>query len=476
MAGLLLCVLGLVPDMALAARGDWREMSVGHFHLYSVLSDRKTRDIARELQAFESTVGDLLKSEDRLPDVPTLIYVLDRGDFERFVAEHAGVGGEFLERPYKNLIALNGDMDFDYVKVTVFHEYTHYIQRNSTTRQLPPWYVEGYAEVFSGFHFDGKQTITLGDLPQGVHIDPTRWIPVERLLDVKRTDPEYRAERLMPEFYGESWLLVHTLMLDDKTLATPTAHYLVNLDSGFPEPEAFKDSFPFDKAALNEMLLKALKRHVFHYIRMTRTSDIAIEDAPITRMAPRDATLALLRLAVYTRNEKGLAPLFEQALKEAPGDAHVLALQARVAANQGQAVDVGSLAASLAPDATDDLPLRIDLADALVAHAPTPEQARTALGLLNGVVSAESAPLEAIIVWANAAEAAGEPPEKVLPVLEHAAPRAPHNTSILRALALFSEAAGDRTRAKEYYNRIILVSPSPQERLWAQKQADLRLQ
>lgn len=71
-AALLATVL-LAASPARAARSDWREMTVGHFHLYSTLRDSATRNIARELQTFEQSVGKLLQSDDRLPDVPTLI-------------------------------------------------------------------------------------------------------------------------------------------------------------------------------------------------------------------------------------------------------------------------------------------------------------------------------------------------------------------------------------------------------------------
>jgi hypothetical protein len=125
----------LAPAAAVAARSDWHEMTAGHFHLFSTLGDARTRDVARNLQAFEKTVGELLQSEDRLPDIPTLIYILDHGDFQHYAAPHAGVGGLFFERPYANAIVIDGSMPFDYVRVTIFHEYTHFIQRSSSGRR-----------------------------------------------------------------------------------------------------------------------------------------------------------------------------------------------------------------------------------------------------------------------------------------------------------------------------------------------------
>ncbi|HXI78357.1 MAG TPA: hypothetical protein VNH21_14540, partial [Steroidobacteraceae bacterium] len=110
---------GLLASTAvLAARSDWRQMTVGHFHLYSTMRDSKTRDIARQLQAFEKTVGEILRTKDGLPDVPTVIYILDYGDFQRYCADGPGTIGVFYERPYVNVITINGDLDFGTVKVT----------------------------------------------------------------------------------------------------------------------------------------------------------------------------------------------------------------------------------------------------------------------------------------------------------------------------------------------------------------------
>ena len=55
---LLACGL-LASTAVLAARSDWRQMTVGHFHLYSTMRDSKTREVARQLQAFEKTVGEI---------------------------------------------------------------------------------------------------------------------------------------------------------------------------------------------------------------------------------------------------------------------------------------------------------------------------------------------------------------------------------------------------------------------------------
>ena len=55
-----------LPSSVHAARSDWRELVVGHFDLFSTLSDSGTRKVALQLQGFEETVGEMLQTRDRL--------------------------------------------------------------------------------------------------------------------------------------------------------------------------------------------------------------------------------------------------------------------------------------------------------------------------------------------------------------------------------------------------------------------------
>jgi hypothetical protein len=457
---------------AAAARSDWREMTVGHFHLYSTLRDSNTREVARQLQAFAKTVGTFLQGEDRLPDVPTNIYILDNGDFQKYGASRPGLAGVFYERPYANVIVINGDLAFDEVKVTVFHEYTHFIQRNSTTKEMPPWFVEGYAELFSGFTLK-RDKITVGGLPVGVGMYLDEWIPMDRILAVKHTDPEYRAERLAPQFYGESWALVHLLLFDDKSLHRPTVLYLEDLGVGVLEPDAFAQAFPFDKAALDKAVHKLVMGRAIHVITVTYPAAIAVDEAPITAMTAAQADVELTRLAfTLDRPQKLIATLAAAALKENGSNAGVRALCARIAARDGDLQDISELTSTLAAGGTNDAQLRIDLAATLLTGNPTSEAAAHAFALLDDLAHTDAAPLEAIELWAAAAYVSHVQPVKLSTVLENASARAPHNTRILGRLALVQEMLGENAKARDYYNRIILVSDRPDERLWAQKQAD----
>jgi DNA-binding SARP family transcriptional activator len=71
-----------------------------------------------------------------------------------------------------------------------------------------------------------------------------------------------------------------------------------------------------------------------------------------------------------------------------------------------------------------------------------------------------------------AAEQSDVAPEKLISILETSSARAPHNTQMLAHLGRAYAVMGESSKARDYYERIILVSDNPEERLWAQKQAD----
>jgi hypothetical protein len=469
---LLLASIMFASDHAAAARSDWREMTVGHFHLYSTMRDSKTRDVARQLQAFEKTVDELLRSDDRLPDVPTIIYILDYDDFVKFGAGRPGLAGAFYERPYANVITINGDLPFDEVKVSVFHEYTHFIQRNSSTIKMPPWFVEGYAELFSAFKLEGNK-VTLGQVPDGVRMYLDHWIPMERLLSVQHTDPEYRAERLAPQFYGESWGLVHLLTFDNQSLAQPTNNYLYEMDIGVPEPEAFAKSFPFDKNGLDQALHKLIKDRIIHFKIITLAQAVSVDDAPISAMTAVQADAQMARMALQIGWQKKITePLAAAALKESPTDPGVRALSARIVGSFGGREDIEDLVRALEKGGTNDAQLRIDVAATLLSQSQSKLAGDRTIAILNDLANTDSAPLEAVALWGAASNLTAGNLAAMLPVVEKSSARAPHNTGLLRGLASLHERLGQPEQARQCYDRIILVSDRPEERLWAQKQSD----
>ena len=471
LAPILMAATLALSSTAVAERSDWREMALGHFELFSTLGDSGTRDVARQLRGFEETLGVWLQTGDRLPDTPTRIYLLTNRDFNKYAAP-GRAEGFFQEGRFANIMVVNADADFDVVRVTIFHEFVHYIQRNTGTQRYPPWYMEGYAELFSGFRLNNNKAV-IGGLPFGTTLLQSDWIPVERLLAVTQTDPEYQTERLAPQFYGESWALVHLLLFDDKSLNAPTFKYLGNLNAGFPEPEAFATAFSFDKAELDARLRNFIKGGRILAKVATLRDAVVVDQAPLTRLTPARADAEFYRLIWELDKPKSIVDvLAPKATAEAISDPSVRALVARIAAHQGKPMAIDDLAASLAKGGVNESQERIDVADALLYSNSGDPANRQALAILGDLVHVDGAPVEAVELWASAASRAGVSTSQIVAALEPLLIRVPHDTEVLQSLARAYEVMGDKAKSRDAYNQIILVSPSPEERHWAQQQAD----
>jgi tetratricopeptide (TPR) repeat protein len=150
----------------------------------------------------------------------------------------------------------------------------------------------------------------------------------------------------------------------------------------------------------------------------------------------------------------------------------VRALSARIAADGGGREDIEDLARALEKGGTNDPQLRIDIAATLLSLSQSKVSGNRAFAILDDLVHTDSAPLEAIGLWAEAAQMTQVDWAKMVPVLESGTARAPHNFDLLRQLAAVHERLGESDKARDCYDRIILVSDKPEERLWAQKQED----
>lgn len=472
-AMLLTAVLVLGAATARAARTDWRETVVGRFHLYSTLGDSATRAIARQLVAFEQTVVAVLRVEEPLPDKPTYIYILNHSDFERYAMRSGSVAGFFSMQEFANYLILDKSFGFDVVRESVLHEYTHYVQFNTSTIRFPPWYYEGYAELFSAFKFK-DEFVELGGVPKNVHISLQHfdWIPVERLLAIKKGDPEWHSAQSVMQFYGESWALVHYLLFDNPDLFGPTLSYLANVDVGYPEADAFTHAFQIDKATLNENLRKLIHNERIVMKRWTFKQPLVIDQAQTRQLSPLEADQELARLIFEIhRPAKTYKPLIDAAVAENGASPTVRALAARIAAHSKEPIAIDELVARLR-SGTDSPRERMDIADALLTSDPSEAHARQALTLLDDLTHMDSPPLEAVTRWAQAAQASNLPPAQLIAVLEPARARASHDFNILRLLGAAYLAAGERQKARDCYTRLILVSQTAQARLWAQRMVD----
>jgi predicted Zn-dependent protease len=224
---------------------------------------------------------------------------------------------------------------------------------------------------------------------------------------------------------------------------------------------------------LDEHLKKFLDANVMHIMKIVLHEAVVVDQLPLTRLTPVQADAELTRMIWQLKKPKVMVDaLSAKLLAERPSDPQVRALIARIAAHQGDPMSIDDLAESLAKGGVSDPQVRIDVADALVYANKDESANRRALAILGDLVQLEVPPVEAVELWTTAAGRTGGGAAQIIAVLEPLLFRVPHDTAVLRSLARSYETMGDKAKSRDAYNRIILVSHSPEERHWAQLQAD----
>ncbi|MEJ7618343.1 MAG: hypothetical protein WKF30_15575, partial [Pyrinomonadaceae bacterium] len=130
----------------------------------------------------------------------------------------------------------------------------------------------GLAEYYSTFscldYDEGK--ITIG-LPIARHIMTLRnrtFLPLDKLLAVDRSSPEYNESAKAGVFYAESWAFVHYLLngsQDGKRFPQLTT-FLNLLASGMPRDKAFQQAFQSDYKTIEEELRRYISKFAFRVL------------------------------------------------------------------------------------------------------------------------------------------------------------------------------------------------------------------
>ncbi len=113
-----------------------------------------------------------------------------------------------------------GDGSFDYIVMprsgaaefqVAAHEYAHVIL-HSLSVQLPPWFAEGLAELFSTVRISGNGCFLGGDLSmRSLTLRQTPWIPLPKLLGLTVNASAQLDRHQTDIFYAESWALTQML-------------------------------------------------------------------------------------------------------------------------------------------------------------------------------------------------------------------------------------------------------------------------
>lgn len=213
------CVVALAATLlsSTAAHADWYRATSKHFVVYSNDSLADVKDYTTRLEQFDQGIRawHLAPQDKRGASARVTVFVLDdisaiaqlagRTGVAGFYSPHAGESVAFTPR--------SGDSDLG-ARAILFHEYTHHwMLTNWTDAALPPWFVEGFAELHATAFFRGDQII-FGAVPayRRYTVGQMNLLPISRLL---KFDPGNLSPIETDALYSHGWALTHYLTFDE---------------------------------------------------------------------------------------------------------------------------------------------------------------------------------------------------------------------------------------------------------------------
>ncbi|MGC1871817.1 MAG: tetratricopeptide repeat protein [Acidobacteriaceae bacterium] len=271
----LFVMFATVAASAAPAADRWTEIQSPHFVVLTNASEKNGRHIANQLEQMRAVFHSIFPSMASDDDVPMTVFALkDKKSMQAlepaaYLAKgQLDVAGYFQRSPESNYILLRLDAEGEHPFAIVYHEYTHYMLRN-TEDWMPSWLSEGMAEFYQNTDIVGKQVLLGQPSVENIRLlRENRLIPVATLLQIDQSSPYYHEQQKGNIFYAESWALTHYLLIRDGENKThhleDYGHFMMDgQDSIAAAQEAFGDLTKLDHALdayvgqLNFMLYKA---------------------------------------------------------------------------------------------------------------------------------------------------------------------------------------------------------------------------
>jgi tetratricopeptide (TPR) repeat protein len=232
----------------------------------------KLRQVAVWLEFFHSAFGRLVSRNVLDSSVPTTVVVFrDDASFTPFKPLYQGrpanVAGYFQAGDDVNYITMSLDPRERDPFGVAFHEYVHLHLRDNVPG-VPLWLNEGLAEFYGSLQFAGGEAVLGVTLPYIRLLRSHELLPLETLLSIDTRSPHYNEQDKTGIFYGESWALVHYLMLGGSGRQNQFKRFLQQVGRGENVTKAMQDSFG--------MSLDAIENELRSYIRQGELPSLRI--------------------------------------------------------------------------------------------------------------------------------------------------------------------------------------------------------
>lgn len=275
-AFLLLVLLTLPTTVSAQSRDNWRSVRTNNLFVIGNAEPEKLRQVAVWLEFFHSAFGRLVSRNVLDSSIPTTVVVFrDDASFTPFKPLYQGrpanVAGYFQPGDDVNYIAMSLDPHGRDSFSVAFHEYVH-LQLQENVPGVPVWLNEGLAEFYGSLQFSNSEAVIGATLPYYIRLLRNQeMLPLETLLSIDTRSPHYNEQDKTGIFYGESWALVHSLMLGGAGRQEQFKRFLHLVGRGENATKALENSFG--------MTLDAIEKELRAYIRQGELPSLRIASA-----------------------------------------------------------------------------------------------------------------------------------------------------------------------------------------------------
>ncbi|HEX6728523.1 MAG TPA: DUF1570 domain-containing protein [Pyrinomonadaceae bacterium] len=319
----------LTPSVV-QTRDSWRSIQTNNLFVIGNTDPENLRQVAAWLEFFHTAFGRLVSRSVVNNSIPTTVVVFrDEASFLPFKPLYQGkpinLAGYFQPGNDMNYIAILLDRDQSRRDPfsTAFHEYVHLHLRQNVAG-VPLWLNEGLAEFYSSLQFSGGEALI--GVPLGGYVRLLRaqqMLPLDTLFSIDTDSPHYNEQDKTGMFYGQSWALVHYLMMGDGARSQEQFRQFLQLVSrGEGAGRALEIAFGTNVAAVEKGLQDYVRRGNFSGQRIALgegsqnyASYTAMQRSQLTEA---EANYYLGDLLLHTNRQNDAERYFIQAIAQEP--------------------------------------------------------------------------------------------------------------------------------------------------------------
>ena len=237
----------------------WQRVVSKHFVFVSAAGEKRTREMAEQLETLAAALGRLNPRFDVAPGERTHVYVFARKNevqpyFDMLVSRSgAHVNGLFVSQKNASaIVMLAGDSRDDR---TPFHELVHWLIESRS--QPPLWLEEGLAEVFGQAEMRSGSLYAGAGVEQHMAVLKKKDMPLRDVFRVQRESDAYNLPEGQAVFYAKSWAIVDWLFRNGGRDNAAFYEFFRDVEHGAPVETALQQRYG--------LTMKDLERHIAAY-------------------------------------------------------------------------------------------------------------------------------------------------------------------------------------------------------------------